>query len=108
MPKQQIFYSSTLKEFAGNNFKFDENGKKFSKRVKNTEGKGENACYEQFLRIQCFQNTYTADKLNQGLVWERVKLVRGNKKVLLWTDLRKISLNSTDTVQTSCSTQGNG
>ena len=29
-------------------FKFDENGKKFSKRVENTVGKGEIARYEQF------------------------------------------------------------
>ena len=34
--------------------------KKFSKRVENTEGKGEIARYEQFpLFLQCFQNTCT-------------------------------------------------
>ena len=32
------------------------------KRVENTVGKGEIACYEQFLLFpQCFQKTYTAD-----------------------------------------------
>ena len=40
---------SKLKEFADNNFKFNENGRKLSKRVENTVGKGENARYEQFL-----------------------------------------------------------
>ena len=30
-------------------FKFDENGRKLSKRVENTKGKGEIARYEQFL-----------------------------------------------------------
>ena len=30
-----------LKEFAYGNFKFDENGRKFSKRVENTVEKGE-------------------------------------------------------------------
>ena len=35
-----------LKELAKNNFKFDENGRKFSKRVENTVGKGEIAHYE--------------------------------------------------------------
>ena len=30
-----------MKEFAGDNFKFDENGTKLSKRVENTVGKGE-------------------------------------------------------------------
>ena len=36
--------SSKLKEFADDNFKFDENGRKFSKRVENTVGKVEIAC----------------------------------------------------------------
>ena len=33
------------KEFADDNFKFDENGRKLSKWVENTVGKGEIACY---------------------------------------------------------------
>ena len=33
--------SSKLKEFADDNFKFYKNGRKFSKRVENTVGKGE-------------------------------------------------------------------
>ena len=37
------------KEFVDNNFKFDENGRKLSKQIENTVGKGEIACYEQFL-----------------------------------------------------------
>ena len=43
-------------------FEFDEKNGKFSERVENTVGKGEIACYEQFLLFpQCFQKTYTAD-----------------------------------------------
>ena len=62
-PKRQIFVPSKLKEFADDNFKVDENSRKFSKRVENTVGKGEIACYEQFLLFpQCFQKTCTADK----------------------------------------------
>ena len=38
-----------MKEFAGDNFKFDENGEKFSKSVENPVGKGEIASYKQFL-----------------------------------------------------------
>ena len=50
-----------MKEFAGNDFNFDENGKKFSKWVEKAGGKGEIARYEQFLRFsQCFQKVYTA------------------------------------------------
>ena len=48
-PKQQILDSSKLKKFADDNFEFDKNGKKFFKQVENTVGKGEIACYEQFL-----------------------------------------------------------
>ena len=47
---------SKLKEFADDNFKFDENGRELFKRVENTVGKGEIARYEQFLLFpQCFQ-----------------------------------------------------
>ena len=41
--------SSKLKEFAEDSLKFDENGGKFFNRVETTVGKGEIACYEQFL-----------------------------------------------------------
>ena len=39
-PKQQILDAFKLKEFADDNFKFDENVRKVSKRVENTVGKG--------------------------------------------------------------------
>ena len=56
--RRQILDSSKLKEFADDNFKFDETGRKLSKRVENTVGKGEIARYEQFLLFpQCFQKT---------------------------------------------------
>ena len=54
-PKQQILDPSKLKEFADNNSKFDENGRKLSKQVENTVGKREIAHYKQFLLfLQCF------------------------------------------------------
>ena len=53
-PKRQILDSSKLKVFADDNFKFDENDKKFSKWVENTVGKGEIALYEQFLLFPVF------------------------------------------------------
>ena len=43
-PKRQNLDSSKLKEFADDNLKFDENGRKFSKLVENTGGKREMAC----------------------------------------------------------------
>ena len=60
-PKRQILDSSKPIEIADDNFSFDENVKKFSKRVENTVGKGEIARCEQFLLFpQCFQKTCTA------------------------------------------------
>ena len=63
-----------MKEFADNNFKFDENERKFFKWVENTVGKGEIARYEQFFLFpQCFQKTCTEDMLKPGLVREKVE-----------------------------------
>ena len=54
--RRQILDSSKLEEFADDNFKFEENGRKLSKQVENTVGKGEISRYEQFLLFpQCFQ-----------------------------------------------------
>ena len=68
-PKRQISDSSKLVDIADDNLNFDENGRKFSKRVENHVGKGEIARHEQFLLFpQCFQKTFTADTKKQGLV----------------------------------------
>ena len=65
-----------MKEFADNNFKLYENGRKFSKRVENTVGKGEIARYEQFLLFpQCLHKTCTADTKNQGLFGNGLNLL---------------------------------
>ena len=69
----QILDSSKLKEFADDNFKFDENGMKLSKRVENTVGKGEIARYEQFhLFPQCFQKACFPGMSKGVIVWEWV------------------------------------
>ena len=55
--------------------KFDENGRKLSKRVKNTVGNGEIAGYEQFLLFpQCFQKACFPGASKGFIVWERVNL----------------------------------
>ena len=54
-PKRQILDSPKLKEFADENFNFDETGKMSSEILENTVGKGEIARYEQFLLFPpCF------------------------------------------------------
>ena len=63
-----ILDTSKLTEFADDNFKFDENGRKFSKQVENAVGKGEIARYEQFLLFpQCFQRLVLQTRKNRGL-----------------------------------------
>ena len=57
LTRQQMLDSSKLKEFADNNFKFDENGRKLSKPVENTVGQGEIA------RNEPFENTVEKEKL---------------------------------------------
>ena len=59
-----------------NNLKFDENGRKSSKRVENTVGKGEIARYEQFLLFpQCFQKACFPGASICVNVWEWVNLL---------------------------------
>ena len=62
LPKRHILDSFKLKEFAEDNFKFDEYARMFYKWVENTVGKGEIARYEQFLLFPWgFQKTCTTD-----------------------------------------------
>ena len=92
--RRQILDSSKLKEFADNNFKFDENGRKLSKQVENTVGKGEIARYEQFLPFpQCFQKACFPEASKGVIVWEWVKCLLWKGRITLmerrkWLDIR--------------------
>ena len=55
-PKRQILDSSTLKVCVNDNFKFDENGVKFSKMLENTVGKGEIALTRKRIELQTCKN----------------------------------------------------
>ena len=86
--RQHILDSSKLKEFAEDNFKFDENGRKLSKRVENTEGKEEIARYEQFLLFpQCFQKACFRGASKGVVVWEWVNPLPDDK-ILDWSKLK--------------------
>ena len=66
--RRQILDYSKLKEFADDSLKFDENGRKLSKLVENTVGKGEIPCYEQFLLFpQCFQKVFSQGRQKESL-----------------------------------------
>ena len=76
LPDNKILDWSKLKQFADDNFKFDENSTRSSKRVENTVGKGEIARYEQFLVFpQCFQKAWFPGVSKGVIVWEWVKRV---------------------------------
>ena len=69
--RRQILDSSKLKEFADDNFSFEENGRKLSKWVENIVGKGEIARYEQFLLFPpCFQKACFLWVSKGVIVWE--------------------------------------
>ena len=69
--------SSKMKEFADDNFKFDESGRMFFKQVENTVGKGEIARNEQFLLFpQCFQKGLYCRHVKSRACLETVNMVR--------------------------------
>ena len=69
-----------MKEFADNNFRFDENGTELSKQVENTMRRGEIACYEQFLLCpQCFQKACFPGASKGVIVWEWVERLKYEK-----------------------------
>ena len=76
LPDDKILGSSKLREFADDNFKLDENGRKLSKQVENIVEKGEIARYEQFLLFpQCFQKACFPEASKGVIVWEWVNQV---------------------------------
>ena len=81
-PKQQILDSSKLKQFADDNFKFYENGRQLSEQVENSVGKGEIACYKQFLLFPTvFSRDLFCSHVKPRLVWARVKALIPSAKV---------------------------
>ena len=80
-------------EIADDNFKFDENGRKLSKRVENTVGKGEIARYEQFLLFPlCFQKACFPGASKGVIVWEWVNPLP-HDTVLDWSKLKAFADN---------------
>ena len=66
--KRQILDSSKMKRFADNNIEFDENGRKLSKWVENTVGKGEIARMSNFsFSRSVFKRLLLQKHKNQGL-----------------------------------------
>ena len=81
--RQQTLDLSKPKEFADDDFKFDENGRQLSKWVENTVGKGEIACYKQFLLfLQWFPKACFPGASKGVIVWEWVNAVYNSSLVI--------------------------
>ena len=64
-----------MKDFADDNLKFEENGRKLCKLVENIVEKGEIARYEEFLLFpQCFHKACFPGASKGAIVWEWVNL----------------------------------
>ena len=74
-PKQHILDTSRLKKFADDNFKFDENGRKFSKMVENTVGKV-TSNFSLFHGV--FKRLVLQTSKNQGLFGKGIKAIALN------------------------------
>ena len=73
-PKRQILASSKLIDFADDNFKFDENDRKFSKRLENTEGKEKCLVTSNFsFSCSVFTRAVLQTRKNQGLFGKGLK-----------------------------------
>ena len=80
----QIPDPSKLEDFADANFKFDENGRKFCKRVENTVWK---RIICSLWAISPFPTVFSKDLYSRpGLVWERVKRLTFHCTIASFTD----------------------
>ena len=71
LPDDKFLDSSKLIEFADDHFRFHKNGRKLSKKVENTVGKGEIALYEQFSPFPTvFSNGLFPGASKGVIVWE--------------------------------------
>ena len=86
-----MLHSSKLKEFADDNFKFDKNGRKLSKQVENTVGKGEIALrsnfsfYHSVFKRLVSQRRQKVSLCGNGLkrLWEKINTAINQHFVLI-------------------------
>ena len=70
-----------MKDFADDGFKFHENGRQFSKGVKNTERLGGTARYEQFLLFPVFKRLVLKTCKTHSLFGKELRLLVFHKKM---------------------------
>ena len=87
-----------MKDFAYDNLKFEENGRKLFKPVENTVGKGEIACNKQFLLFpQCVQKA-CFPWASEGVVRMWVKLVLYGNGLLTHSQMTNVRVFQTERV----------
>ena len=80
LPDNKILDWSKFKQSADDNFKFDGNSSAFSKSVENTVDEGEIACYEQFLKRNCFLEQF----LLSPQCFQKACFLGASKGVIVW------------------------
>ena len=83
-----------MKDFADDNLKFQETGRKLFKRVENTVGKGEIARYKQYILFpQCFQKACFpgASKGVNGLKVFPLKALAGEEQCVVQREIFALS-----------------
>ena len=69
LPKDNFLYWSKLKAFAEDKIYVTQKQKFVLGLVENTAGKGENAGYQHFLLLTCFQKVSFSGSLKVGIAW---------------------------------------
>ena len=83
-PKQQILDFSKLKEFADDNYEFDENGEKFSKGTEDAVGKGKLLVTSDFsFSHGVFKRLVLQTRKNQGLFGKGLRSASESNNIIL-------------------------
>ena len=94
-PNDKILDLTKMKEYADDNSKVDENGRRFSKWTENSVGQEEIACYKLFLLFPqsflktCTTDTYRVNQLN-SLNEKKVQVQRGCRQQMKSCSIGKI------------------
>ena len=84
-PKRQVLDSSKVKEFADYNFEFDENGRKFTKRVENTGKKKLLVTNNFFFSYSVVKRLVLQTRKNQGLFGKGLKVFFCKVRVICYS-----------------------
>ena len=108
--KQQTLHSSKLKEFADDNFRFDESGRMFSKQVENTKGKKKLLVMSNFsFFLSVFKRLVLQTRKDQGLFGKLSRYLDFEDRIFnrvisdISVVLKKTTVTISDSIETGAS-----